>query len=538
MRLSLRTRFAIYFAIVSIVMTVLLTSVIGIRTTREVREEIGNSLSETSYQMASALDQFMWSRYTEISIISKLNTLQDPNDIEAIQHLLNLFQQDSMMFSWIGYLDVDGNVLAATGDILVGENIASRPVYQEGIKGLFIGDVHDAVLLSSLLPNPTGEPLQFVDISLPIVNDNGETVAVLASHLSWEWAKEVESIMLAPTHNRKDIDLMIISHEMDTVLLGTDAYRGEPLLNDSVRNARQGQNYYKVETFEDGDYLTGYMLANGYREYPGLDWVILARQPLDVAYAPLYELQSFFIIVSIVFALGSTLIGWFLGGLISKPLKEISIEADRLALGDKAFTVNHKSIKEIESLEISLRRMVKNLTLTESKLNIMEDKAHKDPLTKLPNRLAYANFIENIKTTNNLKPNEVAILYIDLDGFKKINDTLGHGIGDELLAYVANIIRPQIQKDDLAARIGGDEFVVILRNQDHPITERALALAQLCLSYTTDPAILNGHEIKLRLSIGITVSSQQNDDLESLIKTADQAMYQAKKDGNTYVFIP
>lgn len=103
-------------------------------------------------------------------------------------------------------------MLAATDGILLGENLSERPVYQEGIKGKFIGDVHNAVLLAKLLPNPTGEPLQFVDISFPLKDSKGHIQGVLAAHLSWEWAKEVEESVLAPLkREEKDIEFFIVS---------------------------------------------------------------------------------------------------------------------------------------------------------------------------------------------------------------------------------------------------------------------------------------------------------------------------------------
>lgn len=134
--------------------------------------------------------------------------------------LLNQLQDSFPTFSWVGFMNLKGNVLASTDGILRGENLSERPVYQEGIKGKFIGDVHDAVLLAKLLPNPTGEPLQFVDISFPLKYKNGEIAGVLAAHLSWAWAKEVEKSVLEPLkHEEKDIEMFIVSQKENTVLL-------------------------------------------------------------------------------------------------------------------------------------------------------------------------------------------------------------------------------------------------------------------------------------------------------------------------------
>ena len=85
-------------------------------------------------------------------------------------------------------------------------------MYQEGIKGKFIGDVHNAVLLAKLLPNPSGEPLQFVDISFPLKDSDGQIQGVLAAHLSWAWAKEVETSVLAPLQREgKDMEFLSLA---------------------------------------------------------------------------------------------------------------------------------------------------------------------------------------------------------------------------------------------------------------------------------------------------------------------------------------
>jgi hypothetical protein len=79
--------------------------------------------------------------------------------------------------------------------LLVGKSILERPIYQEAVEHPFIGDVHDAILLAKLLPNPSNEPLQFVDISVPIMNSQGEFKGVIASHLSWAWANEIKEFL-------------------------------------------------------------------------------------------------------------------------------------------------------------------------------------------------------------------------------------------------------------------------------------------------------------------------------------------------------
>lgn len=191
--------------------------------------------------MAEKLDHFMWSRSGEVQVLSMLNAFQEPYDKEEISGLLNQLKSSLPVFTWVGFLDTEGNVLSSTDDILAGQNISQRPVFQEGIKDLFVGDVHDAVLLSKLLPNPGGEDLQFVDVSVPVYNKQNQTTGVLAAHLSWEWSREVEKSIMAPLKDRlSNVEVLVVSRKDDTVLLGPDSLIGTRLSDAALQRAREG----------------------------------------------------------------------------------------------------------------------------------------------------------------------------------------------------------------------------------------------------------------------------------------------------------
>jgi diguanylate cyclase (GGDEF)-like protein len=160
--------------------------------------------------------------------------------------------------------------------------------------------------------------------------------------------------------------------------------------------------------------------------------------------------------------------------------------------------------------------------------------AHYDALTDLPNRVLFREQIEReLKRTG--RGEQFALLYIDVDEFKGINDSLGHHVGDDLLKAVAGRIRSCIRETDLVARLGGDEFAVIqtaVRNTDEVVEfvtriQEAIRQPYQCL----------GHELSTDASIGVALAPQDGTDLDQLIKNADLAMYGAKADGRrTYRF--
>ncbi|TCT12206.1 diguanylate cyclase (GGDEF)-like protein [Natranaerovirga pectinivora] len=536
MSISLRTRFAITFGALIIGLTILLGILIGHKTSYEFRNEIGNALSETAFQMADKLDQYMWSRSGEIEILAELEPLKEGTDMMAVQTLLNQLQKSFPSFSWIGFTDSQGIVRAATNGILVDQDISHRPVYQEGIKGHFIGDVHDAVLLSNLLPNPTGEPMKFVDISLPVFNTAGEYTGVLAAHLSWEWAKEIENSILKPLVNRRQVELFVISDIDDTILLGPSEMIGQSLKLDSINNARLGDNHWNIETWYDNkDYLTGFVQADGYMNYPGLGWVVLVRQPVGIAYASVKSLQNFIFLLGGALSIIFAALGWFIAGRVVEPLQEIADVANRLKVGDKVAIPQHKGIKEIEILESSLSQLIESLTKTESALGEMESLAQHDSLTGLPNRIALNYHLETAIKKAKQSGLTLTFLYVDLDGFKQVNDTLGHYVGDLVLQEVAKRLKMNIRDDEMVIRLGGDEFLMVLYTSlKHPI-ENATVVSDRIIKDLNEPLNLDGNNVKIGCSIGGAVWPINHTEITEIIVLADEALYVSKRNGKNRV---
>ena len=163
--------------------------------------------------------------------------------------------------------------------------------------------------------------------------------------------------------------------------------------------------------------------------------------------------------------------------------------------------------------------------------------AFHDPLTNLANRTLFLDQVNDrlAAAVDGVLP---VVLFIDLDGFKVVNDTLGHTAGDRLLVAVADRIRGLIRADDIAARLGGDEFALLL--EDLPDLQRSVAVCRRLLEALRVPLQIDGHEIAVSASIGMAASGPNGDQADDLLRNADVAMYTAKADGrNRYaVFEP
>ncbi len=175
---------------------------------------------------------------------------------------------------------------------------------------------------------------------------------------------------------------------------------------------------------------------------------------------------------------------------------------------------------------------ISRLKEQERKLRIM---AHYDALTGMPNRVLFADRLQQAMALTRRQSGKLAVVYIDLDEFKPVNDAFGHEAGDQLLVEIAHRMRSELREEDTLARLGGDEFAAIVMNvQDDPALE---SLLMRLLARVAEPVWVADHSVEVSASVGYTLFPQAEDlDGDQLLRQADQAMYQAKHRGrNRYV---
>ncbi len=177
-----------------------------------------------------------------------------------------------------------------------------------------------------------------------------------------------------------------------------------------------------------------------------------------------------------------------------------------------------------------------DITERKEEENRIRQLAQRDALTGVANRLLFDEHLRRALSLSARAGHLVALLYIDLDNFKPVNDTLGHVAGDELLKSSAERITQQVRESDTVARLGGDEFAVILAHITGP--QDAAVVAQRILDALRKPFSLppEGRDVRIGASIGIAICPADAWHAEALLKAADAAMYQAKQDGNRYSF--
>ncbi len=161
--------------------------------------------------------------------------------------------------------------------------------------------------------------------------------------------------------------------------------------------------------------------------------------------------------------------------------------------------------------------------------------AHFDSLTNLPNRILLMDRLEQALAISQRNHSKTSVIFMDLDHFKKINDNLGHHVGDMLLQQVAERIRNALREVDTVSRLGGDEFVMVLPELRH--TEDATTIAEKLLHALDEDFFISGDKLRISPSLGISIFPDHATDASTLIRIADKAMYHAKQAGrNTYRF--
>lgn len=528
---SLRSRFAILIALLVASLSWLLGTLIGQDASQRIRQEVGHDLAEIAYMMVDRLDRDMQSRAAMLQVIGKLRALSQPDDISEVRVLLDRLQTEFPSIAWIGFTDAQGTVLASSDGVLEGASIAQRPVYLEAREKLFIGDVHEAVLLAKLLPNPTGEAMKFVDISLPVFAADGSLVGVLASHLSWSWADEVRLAILEPIQQRRHVEFFVIGKDR-TILLAPKEMIGQRLHLPALNELTPKQDTWAVQKWPDGqEYLTGLVLSQGHLDYQGLGWTVIARQPLDEAYAPARATTRNIMLWGSLLAIFFALLGWLIAGYFTRPLRQIAEAADRLSAGEISVIPELKSTREIETLCNSIRHLVESLTHQQNALGVMENLAHHDALTGLPNRVALESYLPRAQQHSQAHNNCLALFYLDLDGFKPVNDQFGHAAGDQLLREVAVRLRGCLREGDLVARLGGDEFLMVLLVPNNEALAQAQQVAERTLLALREPIDLGDNRVQIGCSIGGALWPLDSSNMAETLELADQSLYRAKHAG-------
>ena len=254
------------------------------------------------------------------------------------------------------------------------------------------------------------------------------------------------------------------------------------------------------------------------------DAALLIRYPLSAALAPYLPLQISLGLAGLVGILLVVLGSIRLARGIARPIAALDAAARALEEGART-ELTVEGDDEIGRLAESFNRMSAGIVEREHRISHL---AFHDSLTGLPNRTYFRQVLDQAIVRAPRVGEQVAVLCLDLDGFKGVNDTLGHPVGDALLRDLGDILT-SLATDGLVSRLGGDEYAIILQGRFD--ADRPRALAQAILDRTARPMTTQGHQVATSFSIGIAIGPDDGADPDQLLKNADLALYRAKRDG-------
>jgi PAS domain S-box-containing protein len=361
---------ALVFSALSILLTVILVQIIGMTASKQVEANIGHGLAELALQTSDKLDRGMFERYREVKLMTQRAGLTGP-DASADQRrgILEALQETYPYYAWIGLADTSGKVLVSAQKMLEGADVSQRPWFQNALKGIHLGDVHEAKLLAKLIPAPADEPMRFVDVAFPYTDKHGKTIGVLGTHLSWHWAREVEQSIIEPIAARRKLESLIVGSD-GTVLLGPPGMQGKTISAASFRTAQDKTSGFLIEDWPDNKkYLVGFSKSKGYASYPGLGWTVLVRQNVDDAFLPVRNIQRRVLWSGVVLAALFSVLGLIAARRITRPLWALARSAQRIQKGEAAeIPTSRTGYFEVKALTGSFSAMVSDLLQKEAAL--------------------------------------------------------------------------------------------------------------------------------------------------------------------------
>lgn len=362
---SLLARLTLSYSLIILLATLLITVGVGYVTSQRLQNTIGQSLADLAYTIGDRMDRDMFYRYRDLAtLVTIARDRTSPDGVFIEQSWLEALQESFPFYKWIGFVNPEGEVLVSSGSLLEGMNVSARPWFQHGLDGAFFGDVHDAVLLERLLPAQQ-EPWRFVDVALPVHDNNGALLGVLGAHLSWEWVTEVKNSVLQVETHQGSVKAVVVSDD-GRVLLGPEYLQDQRLDLPAADNRPTFQHL----TFEGGErYLAGLAQTDGYRDFPGLNWKVLVLQDTGEAFASVRRSQLEILLLGLIVAVLFYFVNLWNARTITRPLHLISHAAMRLRAGNtRAGFPQDVGFREGQDLVRSLQGLTRQLLERESAL--------------------------------------------------------------------------------------------------------------------------------------------------------------------------
>jgi len=473
----------------------------------EQRQLAVNSISQAR-SMISAVDRDFASTQAALQALSTSHRLASGDlsgfHARALEALLNLPIENIVV------LDTSGQMLLTTAQPfgkqlpkLVNPPLLKRTLEtgKPGVSDLFIGPIANRPIFT---------------IAVPVKRDGSIAYSLNATVEPAQLSRVLVEQKLPDSWRAAIIDsagnVVARTHDMEKFV----GKKVEQHLLQGIRTS--DENSFKSQT------LDGIPVLTAYSRSPVTRWTVAIGMPLDELTAGLRQTLKWLIVATVAALFIGLSLAWFIGGRVARSVTAL-IEPAKTLGSDAILTIPHLHFKEANELRQAL--LDGATTLHQAQYH-----AHHDALTGLKNRTLFHIAINQQLTLCLRNKTELAMLYIDLDGFKLINDTYGHETGDQLLRAVSVRLKDAVRKSEIIARLGGDEFAIALIHSD---LENAAYFSRRLIEIISKPYQLGEIEATISASIGVAGYPISATDGDTLLKKADRAMYRAKSLGKRRV---
>jgi diguanylate cyclase (GGDEF)-like protein len=514
-----------------IVVGIVLTSVVAVTTItfsvvkRHMQAQIGAQQYALISTVASALDQKLELRSAALrSLTDGVSSVTTP-DRQSLQTYLALHKSLESIFDNISIFDSKGYLQANLHGVgVVGQfNAASRLYFVDTMK------YKKGVISSPFLGAIANKSL--VIMTQPVFGAGGEIQFIFAATIDLGQQNLLGQFATTKIGNTGYMyilssDGIVIEHpKRDRILQNINAAGGY-----SVPSARAMAGFEGSLTAVNRFGVPGLF---SFKRLKTTNWIVGAIYPTDEAFAPIRKLEKEAVAVGCLLACIAGSLAWCITRRQIRSLEDLKATIEAIRNGETHAPIRKYRRDEIGTLASAFEVLIAERRALEQELHAQ---ARQDALTGLPNRLELMSRIHQAaaRTIRSRKP--FALLFLDLDGFKQINDLHGHQAGDVLLCEVSQRLQACVRKSDTVARLGGDEFTVIVENFEDDKYDIEV-VAKKIINEMRKPMSLCGREVVITTSVGVAFWSDEQQTPEDLLAEADTAMYAAKAEGKDRAYI-
>jgi diguanylate cyclase (GGDEF)-like protein len=531
---SIKTRITIFSLLATIIPSLILGGLSYLHSSKLLREKISNELRNATAQTSKEIDLWMKERYYDLRVFAssyiisenlqrfqgkKRSKIETTVVFDQIRGYLNSICEKFGVYEELTLVDLSGEPLVTSSENIL--NVAIPGPWRKQLQTsppisgfnpyIGTGSMHIAEYVSATNGAPLGLLVANIDL------------AALSSILKLRSVDGIDEIYLTESSGR----LSVSSKPIDSAA----TIRRTPNLSD-----------------DPADYIgyRGKAVIGMASSLPSTGWIIVAEMEKDNAYADIVSLRriSIGLVGALIFCIG---LGAFIfGRTVVRPVKRLSEEAASVAAGNLQVTIPVTGLSEVSYLTqvfnhmvASLRKGREEISAAHNSLLETNKKLHQisitDDLTGLHNRKHVMELLsrERVLAEQNNQP--FSILMVDIDFFKKINDTYGHQTGDAVLRHVSETLRSTVREGDHIGRYGGEEFLIILPDSD--IQSVALTADRIRQGVEKQHISAGSMKISVTISIGVSQYPDDGKNVEAIVRIADDALYQAKSDGRNRVTI-